>query len=249
MVKSSLYTLWKLYVGIIFFASGFLLYPIITPLLFSERTKKTSFYLFVTWSWIIRIACFYHVRKRTQNPLPKQPYILVSNHSSYLDIILMCSIFPKKPFLFMGKGELLSYPLLRTYFKRLHIPVFRNDKRHAALSFIKAKKAMQKGWSLMIFPEGGIPDENLPQLIPFKEGAFKLAKMGGLAIVPMTFTNNYKLFSDPHNLKESAYPGISNLHIHPHFSVEEVEKMDTQTLMNAVFERINQPFVKNEDLL
>jgi 1-acyl-sn-glycerol-3-phosphate acyltransferase len=245
MVKSSLYTLWKLYVGIIFFTSGFLLYPLITPLLFSERTKKISFYLFVSWSWMIRLACFYHVKKLTKNPLPNEPYVLVSNHSSYLDIILMCSIFPKKPFLFIGKGELLSYPLLRTYFKRLHIPVFRNDKRHAALSFIKAKKAMQQGWSLMIFPEGGIPDENLPQLIPFKEGAFKLAKLGGLAVVPMTFTNNYKLFSDPHNLKGTAYPGISKMYIHPHFTSEEVREMHTDELMEAVFHRINEPLKSN----
>jgi 1-acyl-sn-glycerol-3-phosphate acyltransferase len=80
----------------------------------------------------------------------------------------MYSIFPKHPFLFLGKDEILTYPIIKTYFKGLNIPVYRKDKRKAAISFIQAKKAVRDGWSIVIFPEGGIPDENKPALIPFK---------------------------------------------------------------------------------
>ena len=97
----------------------------------------------------------------------------------------------------MGKSEILSYPLMKTFFKRLNIPVFRNDKRLAAKSFIQAKQALAAGWSIVLFPEGGIPDENRPSMIPFKEGAFKLAKSANVPLVPITFLDNHHIFSDP----------------------------------------------------
>jgi 1-acyl-sn-glycerol-3-phosphate acyltransferase len=141
----------------------------------------------------------------------------------------------------MGKSEILSYPILKTYFKKLHIPVFRNDRLKAAKSFIHAKKAVAHDWSLVIFPEGGIPDTNKPQMIAFKEGAFKLAKKLNIPIVPITFTNNHLLFSDPSDVFGPAHPGISRVYIHPHFSVETMQTMSQDELMIACFDRINHP--------
>ena len=137
----------------------------------------------------------------------------------------------------------MNYPFLRTYFKKLHIPVFRNDKMKAAKSFIQAKKAVKQGWSLMIFPEGGIPDENLPTMIPFKEGAFKLAKNLKIPIVPITFTNNYKLLTDPGNAFGSAHPGISKVYIHEHIPASRIEELSEEELMKVCFDCVNEPLL------
>ncbi len=177
------------------------------------------------------------------SPLPKGPYIVISNHSSYLDIFLMTSIIPNCHLLFLGKSELLNYPILRTYFKKLHIPVFRNDKMKSAKSFVQAKNAVKNDWSLMIFPEGGIPDDDLPKMFPFKEGAFKLAKHLKIPIIPLTFTNNYKLFSDPGNVFGGAHPGISKVYIHEYLSVELIESLTQDELMLKCFEIINEPLI------
>ncbi len=155
----------------------------------------------------------------------------------------MCSIIPNSHLLFLGKSELLNYPFLRTYFKKLHIPVFRNDKMKSAKSFVQAKNAVKKGWSLMIFPEGGIPDENLPSMVPFKEGAFKLAKNLKIPIVPITFINNYRLLTDPGNVYGSASPGISKVYIHEHISAEKVETLSQDELMELCFSIINEPLL------
>ncbi len=155
----------------------------------------------------------------------------------------MSSIIPNSHLLFLGKSELLNYPFLRTYFKKLHIPVFRNDKIKSAKSFIQAKNAVKKGWSLMIFPEGGIPDENLPKMVPFKEGAFKLAKNLKIPIVPITFINNYRLLTDPGNLYGSASPGISKVYIHEYISAEKVETLSQDELMDLCFSIINEPLL------
>lgn len=230
--------------GLIFVVTAIFYYPIIVPFLFNESSKKTAFKLFVAWSWTVRIFCFYHVKRLSNHPLPKGPYIIVANHASYLDIFLVYSILSKNAFIFLGKTEILSYPLIKTYFKRFNIPVDRRSAVKSAKSLIIAGKKVKQGWSLMIFPEGGIPDDNSPKMIPFKEGAFQLAKSLNVPIVPMTFMNNYKLLSDPSAVFGPARPGISKVHIHPYFSVEKLKTMSQKEISEACFNRINAPILE-----
>lgn len=192
----------------------------------------------------MRVFCFYRVKKVIDSPIPEGPYIIVANHSSYLDIFFMYSILPKHPFLFLGKGEILSYPIIRTYFKGLNIPVYRKDRSKAATSFILAKKAVKEGWSLVIFPEGGIPDEGSPAMIPFKKGAFKLAKALDVPIIPVTFTNHYKLFSDPTNLLGPARPGISKVYVHEAIKTEAIAEMTELEVLGVCFDKINESLIK-----
>jgi 1-acyl-sn-glycerol-3-phosphate acyltransferase len=235
--------IWKVYVGILFVVMAILFFPFIYPLLFSDRNKKRAFSVFVVWSWTFRIVCFYHVRKMRKAELPDGPYVILANHISYLDIFLMYTIVPKHPFLFLGKGELLRYPIIGAYFKRLNIPVHRGDRVKAARSLIQATEEVQKGWSIVIFPEGRIPNVN-PKMIPFKSGAFQLAKKLNLPIVPMTFTNNHTLFSDPTFILGPARPGLSKVYMHDYISAEKVASMDQKELMKYCHELLNGPLLK-----
>jgi 1-acyl-sn-glycerol-3-phosphate acyltransferase len=153
----------------------------------------------------------------------------------------MPSILPKERFLFLGKSEILKYPLIKTYFKRLNIPVFRKSPVKAAKSLIRAKQEVKKGWSLVIFPEGGIPDYHTPKMIEFKEGAFQLAKSCKVPIVPVTFTNNHLLFSDPSNTFGPARPGTSHVYVHPFISIDEVKSLSQMELSDKCFEIVNGP--------
>jgi 1-acyl-sn-glycerol-3-phosphate acyltransferase len=242
-IRGTFSLLWKLYVGLIFAVTAIIYYPIIVPFLFRESSKKTAFRIFVAWSWTVRILCFYHVKRITNHPIPKGPYIIVGNHASYLDIFLIYSIINKCPFIFLGKTEILGYPLIKTYFKRLNIPVDRSSTIKSARSLVAAAKCLKNGWSLMIFPEGGIPDDSNPKMVPFKEGAFQLAKSLNVPIVPVTFMNNYRLLSDPSNIFGPAHPGISRVHIHPYFAVEEIQAMSQKEISDACFNRINAPIL------
>ncbi len=235
--------LWKCYIGIVFCALALVLYPFFFIVLLSPKGKKSSFRLFVFWSWLMRIFCFYPVKKVSVAQQPNGPYVIVANHSSYLDIFLMHSILPKHPFLFLGKSEILSYPIIRTYFKGLNIPVHRGNKMKSGRSFVLAKRAVEQGWSIVIFPEGTIPDDDCPKMIPFKEGAFKLAKSLNIPIVPVTFTNNYRLFSDPTNILGPAHPGISRVHILPSIGVDEMAELSVKELTELCFNRINAPLL------
>jgi 1-acyl-sn-glycerol-3-phosphate acyltransferase len=236
--------IWKLYIAIIFCTLAILLYPFFLIVLMNPKWKKMSFNLFILWSWMMRLFCFYHVNKITESKLPDGPYVIVANHSSYLDIFFMYSLIPKHPFVFLGKSEILSYPIIRTYFKNLNIPVYRKDKSKAGHSLLLAEKAIQQGWSIAIFPEGGIPDDDNPKMIPFKDGAFKLAKSLEIPVVPITFLNNFYLFSDPTLILGPARPGIAHVIIHNVVSKEQVQSMSVKELREYCFEVISKPLEK-----
>lgn len=114
----------------------------------------------------------------------------------------------------MGKSEILDYPIIKTYFKNLNIPVDRSNKLKAGQAFVKAKQALEEGFSLVIFPEGGIPKLTAPKLANFKDGAFLLAHKTGVPIIPVAFLNHHILFSDPSDIFGSAHPGVSHVYVH-----------------------------------
>jgi 1-acyl-sn-glycerol-3-phosphate acyltransferase len=194
--------------------------------------------------FLVRLLTFVQPWKLTRATIPEGPYMIIANHTSYFDIFLLYSMLPNHRFLFMGKGEILSYPLVKTFFKRLNIPVHRNDRLKAAKSFIQAKQAIGEGWSIVIFPEGGIPDGDRPEMVPFKDGAFKLAKSAGVPIVPITFVDNYHLFSDPGHIFGPAHPGISRVYMHPVISKEEVAASTEKELSKKTFEVISRPLIE-----
>lgn len=130
---------------------------------------------------------------------------------------------------------------MNIFFKRLNIPVYRNDRMKAAKSFLQAKQALKTGWSLVIFPEGGIPDDHLPTMVSFKDGAFKLAKSAEVPIVALTFLDHYHLFSDVDQKRGYAHPGVSRIHMHDVISVEQQKNLSESALSALVFDTIAAP--------
>ena len=232
---------YKSYAGLIFGATLLVFYPPIYILLTRETWKPKTMPLFSVWSRIIQVLILMPIQKHQTHQLPDGPFIVCANHSSYMDIVLMPSILRKINFLFVGKHEILSYPFINTFFKKLHIPVNREDKMQAARSYVKAGRSIKEGWSIVLFPEGGIPDGNRPKMIPFKPGAFKLALSTKVPIVPITFTNNYRLFSDPEDFFGPARPGIAKVIIHKPIYPSDYENLSAEELNQKVYEIIDNP--------
>ena len=180
--------------------------------------------------------------KRPEN-LAEGPYVICANHCSYLDIIQMYAIIPKTKFMFIGKAELLRWPVISIFFKKMDIGVNRTKRHSAMRSILRAKKEIQNGWSIVIFPEGGIPPNN-PKLNPFKSGAFKMAIDEQVPILPITFIDTWRLLDTNPPLTAMAHPGVSRVVVHEPISTKGFTKKDLVNLRQETFEVINGPLLE-----
>lgn len=233
--------LYRIYFAAIFFTVLLIFYPVFWLLLMSEKNNEKVFKLKTIVSSIILFLDFIYVRRLT-NPKLNGPYVICPNHSSYLDIITMYRYLPHTKFLFMGKSELLRWPILSIFFRKVDIAVNR-EKRHSAMkSILRARHELSRGWSIVIFPEGKIPVDS-PKLDSFKSGPFKLAIDAQVPILPITIIDNWKLFYTDPVLTGLARPGISRVIIHDEIDTKDMTKKDLVTLRNQTFDIINKPLL------
>lgn len=236
--------LYRIYFAVVFFAVLTVLYPVFWVMLRNDRNFEKVFRLKVATSRIILFLDFIYLKKLSfPKDLPPGPYVICANHSSYLDIILMYPILPKTKFMFIGKSELLRWPVISIFFKRMDIGVNR-EKRHSAMrSIIRAKQEISKGWSIVIYPEGAIPP-GAPKLHPFKSGAFKMAIEEQVPILPITLVNSWKLFATDPPLTAWARPGVCKFVIHDPIPTKGLEKKDLVNLRSETFNVINGPLLE-----
>lgn len=171
--------------------------------------------------------------------------MLVSNHSSMADIMLMLAI-TRNPFVFVGKVELVKIPLFGFFYKRTCILVDRKSSKSRMAVFDRAQKRLNQGLSICIFPEGGVPEDRSLVLDDFKDGAFRLAIEHQIPIVPMTFLDNKKRFSYKFF---SGSPGIMRVHVHPFIETTGLSaenKKDIHEIRNLTRRIILDHLVKNE---
>jgi len=168
-------------------------------------------------------------------------YMLVANHTSMLDIMLMLYI-SKNPFVFVGKKELVKIPLFGFFYKRVCILVDRENTKSRIGVYRRAQRRLQKGTSICIYPEGGVPEEHVI-LDDFKDGAFKMAIAHKIPIVPMTFYDSKKRFSFTFL---SGGPGRLRARIHQFFETGILEENDKITLREEVREVILNELLQNK---
>lgn len=213
ILRNILSVFWKLWFVIIFLITYVLLLPFFKVFLNDEKYFKKA--IFTTKVWAISVLSSVGIfldLKQESDLNENEAYIFCSNHTSYLDIILF-HIILKNQFVFMGKKELGSTPIIKDFFKKLHILVDRKSQIASHRAYLKASEQIDKGISVIIFPEGTISRE-IPMMKPFKNGAFKMAMDKNIKIVPITFLNNWKLLQDAPLLKSRGGPGIARIIIH-----------------------------------
>jgi len=168
-----------------------------------------------------------------QRLIKKKSYMLVANHTSMLDIMLML-VVSKNPFVFVGKKELVKIPLFGFFYKRVCIMVDRDNTQSRTGVYRRAQKRLQQGLSICIFPEGGVPEEHV-LLDKFKDGAFKMAIAHKIPVVPMTFYDNKERFSFTFF---SGSPGKCRARVHKFVETHSLCPEDTAKLKTNIRETI-----------
>ena len=122
-----------------------------------DRAGRTQHRLARRWARMLLAVSFVRATVRGAEKLdPDTSYVVVANHSSYMDIPALYSALPLELRFFAKKG-LFSIPLLGWHLRRAgHLPVVRGDARASLKSMSEGAKLMrERGISVLLFPEGG----------------------------------------------------------------------------------------------
>ena len=113
---------------------------------------------------------------------PRLPYVAVSNHESYADIFLI-SHFPWE-MKWLSKDTIFRIPVMGWMMRMANdIPIKRGKKESVVSALAGCRDRLGKRVSVMIFPEG--TRSKTDELLPFKDGAFRLAIDAGAPILPI----------------------------------------------------------------
>jgi 1-acyl-sn-glycerol-3-phosphate acyltransferase len=109
-------------------------------------------------------------------------YVIISNHQSILDILLINSLRYK--FKWISKIENIKLPVLGWYLRMAdYITVDRGNEESKTEMLEKSNRCLKREISVMIFPEGTRSQDK--EIGFFKRGAFQLAIQAGVAILPV----------------------------------------------------------------
>ncbi|RYG41545.1 MAG: 1-acylglycerol-3-phosphate O-acyltransferase [Chitinophagaceae bacterium] len=194
-VRIILLSLWRIWFYVLMAIPILILSPFLLVAISREKWYGYFFVMARIWAKFILFGMgFYYKIVRDQELVPDKSYMIVANHTSMADIMLMLAVV-KNPFVFVGKAELAKIPVFGFVYKRTCILVDRNSAKSRKAVFDRAQRRLQQGLSICIFPEGGVPEDETVVLDRFKDGAFRLAIEHHIPVVPLSFPDNKKRFS------------------------------------------------------
>src|SRR5579871_2546077 len=174
---------------------------------FFDSTGRRQHAIARAWSRILLAVSGVRVVAEGVEKLdPEKGYVLVANHSSYMDIPVIMATLPLQ-FRFFAKQGLFSIPFLGTHLQRAgHIPVMRGDARASLKSMSEgARLIRERNVSVLLFPEGG---RSIDHLSEFKEGTAYIAIKAAVPAVPIGLEGMRSVLKMHSSI---VYPGVVHL--------------------------------------
>ena len=188
-----IFTILYSFYGLLVFSSLFIFFSI--PLLLGiwfKPLKKMAYWAHHKIARTFFSLIFIPMKIRYEKGVDlKKQYVIIANHFSFIDIPALAAL--NIPFKFIGKMQVNNIPVLGYIFKNLHIMVDRDSKESRKQTYIDSFNSIDQGYSIGIFPEGGIKTEKVPTMAPFKNGAFAMALEKQVPILPVSLLGAYKI--------------------------------------------------------
>ena len=148
-----------------------------------DPSNSRRFARIFSWLSLRLVGLRVHVRHR-EFLSAVRPCVYVTNHQANEDLFIHCSFFPDRTVV-TGKRELIRIPLFGVMFKVMGNILLDRDRRVTAVSQLSdaARRIREEKISVWIFPEGHRNKKR--ELLPFKRGAFHLARLAGVPVVPV----------------------------------------------------------------
>ena len=180
--------------------------------------------------WIVtHLICRYRV-SGLRNVPATGPLLIVANHLSWYDPILIGVVLPRRVW-FFTKAEIFRWPIAGAACRATgQIPVHRGASDRAALE--KALEYLREGKALAVFPEGTVA--RAEQMIAAHTGVAMLALRTGATVLPIAHTGTRRILR---SLRASWFPRV-NIQIGTPFVPTIPEGVPRKAELKAVTQQI-----------
>lgn len=232
------YTIWALST---FVVSVLLAFPLFALIAIGNNAKarKAIWWIIRNWAklWLLLIGM--PMRRSKMRP-PEGRYVVVANHISYIDAIV---IFPAIPGYFraLGKKEFSKIPVVGFIYRQIVLMVDRSSAYSRAKSMRLMWRALKHECSVLIFPEGTFNETGEP-LKEFYDGAFRLAINAQTSILPILLPDTVDRWHYSGWWK--LWPGKNRVVYMDPVSVDGYTHADIPVLKERVKELMSQELVR-----
>lgn len=173
-----------------------------------EREKPSKFYNFVFHFMNNFLLTFCRIKIKVSG-LEKldenTKYLFVCNHRSGFDPLVLIHSLKKRQIIMISKQENFKLPIVGSVACKMgYLAMNRTDTKEAIKTIIKASKRLDMGYDVCIFPEG-TRNKNDVNLLPFKNGAFKIAQKAGVPVAVFCINGTEKIFKKSIFRKTTVY--------------------------------------------
>ncbi len=226
--------LYSLYAFMVFVAIMLVLFPFSIMASFFGRIRGGNLIMRLCriWAdaWFFLIA-MPHPKIYEEPHDKKKAYIFVSNHISYLDAAIIPKAF-RQPIRPLGKVEMSKIPVFGFIYRNAIVTVDRSCAANRAKSLRILAAMIQKGISVLVFPEGTFNMTTSP-LKEFYDGAFRLAIETQTPLKPVLFLDAYRRM--PYDSIFQMSPGRSRILYLAEIPVEGLTVAEIPVLKEKVF--------------
>ena len=203
----------------------------------NEKKLPKSIHTFYRWFGLLTLKVFvdsfrFRIKISGKEKLPEENFLIVSNHRSMFDPLIGITRLKDHDMAYISKEENLKIPFVGRYMKAVGcLDIDRENTRNAVKTINKAAEYIKTGHcNLGIYPEGMVNKNDEP-LLPFRAGAFKIAKKAHCPVAVMTIKNSNKVFR--RFIFKRIKVDIDILGVIP---AEEVDKLTTQEISDKAYD-------------
>ena len=231
MIRKILQPFYTAYVIFVFVATLFIVLPFYLLLSIPNNKHCRKGMWMVSRAWARIWLWLNGMPVKVYGSIPRQgKYVVVANHVSYLDPIVIFDVLPWY-FRPLAKKELSKAPLFGFIYGQMALMVDRSSAHSRAKSMRLMWRALRHECSIFLYPEGTFNETDEP-MIAFYDGAFRLAINAQVPILPVIFPDTKKRWHYSHWWKIS--PGKNRAFIMDPIPVAGLTDKDIEMLKHKV---------------
>lgn len=230
---------YAIYAMVLFVAIMLLIFPFVIIASFFGRIRGGNMILRLCMLWSdlwFPLVFIWHKRIYEAPHTKSRQYIFVNNHISYLDSAVLVKAY-RQPVRPLGKVEMSKIPVFGFIYRNSIVTVDRSSAANRATSIRVLKSVINKGISVLVFPEGTFNMTQQP-LKEFYDGAFRLAIETQTPVKPVLFLDTYARMH--YRSIFSLNPGWSRIVYMEEIPVEGLTLADTAALKEKVYNRMEE---------